>query len=47
MIPTQEPEKPELVVETDKETVEESVNRIFAKLGELGYLTPEEVVAAL
>ena len=31
---------PELVVETDKETVEESVARIFARLVELGYLEP-------
>src|SRR5437763_1949289 len=39
--PYEEPEHPELVVETSKETVEESVNRIFAKLVELGYLEPE------
>ncbi len=39
--PYEEPEHPELVVETDKETVEESVNRIFAKLVELGYLEDE------
>lgn len=36
--PYEEPENPELVIETDKETVEESVNRIFAKLVELEYL---------
>src|SRR5918911_3034643 len=36
--PYEEPESPELVIETDKETVEESVERIFAKLVELGYL---------
>lgn len=36
--PYEEPEHPELVVETDKETVEESVKRIFAKLVELEYL---------
>ena len=41
--PYEEPEHPELVVETDKETVEESVSRIFAKLTELGYLETEEV----
>jgi adenylyl-sulfate kinase len=41
--PYEEPESPELVVETDKETVEESVARIFAKLEELGYLEPEEM----
>ncbi len=40
--PYEEPENPELVIETDKETVEESVNRIFATLIELGYLEPEE-----
>ena len=40
--PYEEPEYPDLVVETDKETVEESVNRIFAKLIELGYLEPED-----
>ncbi len=40
--PYEEPLHPELVVETDKETVEESVARIFAKLEELGYLEPGE-----
>ncbi len=40
--PYEEPEHPELVIETDKETVEESVDRIFAKLVELGYLEAEE-----
>jgi adenylylsulfate kinase len=41
--PYEEPEHPELVIETDKETVQESISRIFAKLEELGYLEPEEV----
>ncbi len=41
--PYEEPEHPELVIKTDKETVEESVSRIFARLEELGYLAPEEV----
>ncbi len=41
--PYEEPEHPELVVETCKETIEESVGRIFAKLEELGYLEPEEL----
>jgi len=41
--PYEEPEHPELVIETDKETIEESVSRIFAKLEELGYLEPEEI----
>lgn len=36
--PYEEPEHPELVLETDKETIEESVDRIFAKLEELGYI---------
>ena len=40
--PYEEPEHPELVIETDKETVEESVSRIFAKLPELGYLEAED-----
>ena len=40
--PYEEPIHPELVVETDKETVEESVNRIFARLVELGYLEAEQ-----
>ena len=41
--PYEEPERPELVIETDKEAVQESVTRIFARLEELGYLAPEEV----
>lgn len=41
--PYEEPEHPELVIETDKETIEESVARIFAKLEELGYLEPEDM----
>ncbi len=41
--PYEPPEHPELVIETDKETVEESVARIFAKLVELGYLEPEAI----
>ena len=40
--PYEEPQHPELVLETDKETVEESLGRIFARLEELGYLEPEE-----
>ncbi|HKV59047.1 MAG TPA: adenylyl-sulfate kinase [Ktedonobacteraceae bacterium] len=40
--PYEEPEHPELVVETDRETVDESVARIFAKLEELGYLEAAE-----
>ena len=41
--PYEEPEHPELIVETDKETVEESVGRIFARLEDLGYLEPEDL----
>jgi adenylylsulfate kinase len=37
--PYEEPEHPDLVVETDKETVEESVDRIFAKLVEMEYIS--------
>ena len=40
--PYEEPDHPELVIETDKETVEESVSHIFAKLVELGYLEAGE-----
>jgi adenylyl-sulfate kinase len=40
--PYEEPENPELVVETDKETPEQSVQRILIKLEELGYLEPED-----
>jgi len=40
--PYEEPLHPELIVETDKETVEESVQRIFARLTELGYLESED-----
>ena len=40
--PYEEPEHPELIIETDKETVEQSIHRIFARLEELGYLESEE-----
>src|SRR3989440_1001770 len=40
--PYEEPLHPELIVETDQETVEESVARIFAKLTQLGYLEAED-----
>ncbi|MEO9058724.1 MAG: adenylyl-sulfate kinase [Ktedonobacteraceae bacterium] len=40
--PYEEPEHADLVIETDKETIEESVARIFAKLEELGYLEADE-----
>lgn len=35
----EEPVDPEVVVETDKETVEESANKVIQKLLELGYLS--------
>jgi adenylylsulfate kinase len=44
--PYEEPKHPELVVETDKETVEESVERIMSTIEALGYLE-SEVHAAL
>lgn len=40
--PYEEPYAPELIIESDRETVDESVDRIFAKLEELGYLESEE-----
>ena len=36
--PYEEPERPELVLETDKETLEESVGRVLDRARELGYL---------
>src|SRR5438045_3011547 len=39
--PYEEPEHPEIVIETDKEGIEESVQRIFTRLEELGYLEAE------
>ncbi len=36
--PYEEPLNPEIIVETDRETVEESMNKILARLAELGYL---------
>ena len=40
--PYEEPEKPEVVVETDKETVEESVAKIIRTLEMLDYIPPAE-----
>ena len=46
--PYEEPEHPELVVETNTETVEESVESIIATLEARGYLEPEvEVLPSL
>lgn len=38
--PYEPPENPEVVVETDKETPDESVEKIWTALEELGYLVP-------
>lgn len=37
--PYEEPEHPELIVNTNKETVEESVHKVLQKIEELGYLS--------
>ncbi|MBE3561539.1 MAG: adenylyl-sulfate kinase [Ktedonobacteraceae bacterium] len=39
--PYEEPEHPDVVVETDKETIDESVTRILAALVERGYLSDD------
>jgi adenylylsulfate kinase len=39
--PYEEPLNAEVVVETDRETVDESAAKIIAKLESMGYLTPE------
>ena len=44
--PYEEPLHAEVVVETDKETVDESLAKIVAKLEALGYLTPEKAQVA-
>ena len=36
--PYEEPEKPEILLQTDKETLEESVQKVLLRLEELGYL---------
>ncbi len=36
--PYEEPENPELILETDKETVEESIQKVMDKLKEMGYI---------
>jgi len=40
--PYEEPLKPEVIVETDKETVEQSVDKIIRTLELMGYIPPEE-----
>ena len=44
--PYEDPLNAEVVVETDKETVDESAAKIIAKLEALGYLTPARAGAA-
>ena len=43
--PYEPPRSPEVTLHTDKESPEESVNQIIAKLGDLGYLSGELVGA--
>lgn len=43
--PYEEPLNPEVVVNTDRETVEESLGKVVAKLEEMGYLPVAEPVA--
>lgn len=43
--PYEEPLHPEVVCETDKETAEQSAERVWAKLIELGYLLPEHAAS--
>ena len=45
--PYEVPEYPEVIVDTDRETVDESVARILTALGERGYLPPPAVGRAL
>lgn len=40
--PYEEPENPELVLDTDKESIEESVMKVLDKLEELGYITGKQ-----
>jgi adenylylsulfate kinase len=39
--PYEEPESPELIVDTDIESVEESVGKVLQKIEQLGYLTEQ------
>jgi adenylylsulfate kinase len=39
--PYEEPPNAELVLDTDKETIEESVGRVLAKIEEMGYAPAE------
>jgi len=39
--PYEEPENPEIVIDTEKETIDESVNKLLRKLIEFGYIKSE------
>lgn len=43
--PYEEPLNPEVTCETDKETLDESVNKVISKLEEMGYLAPVAIAA--
>lgn len=45
--PFEEPERPELVVETDRESEDECLKKILAKLEALGYLQPADAAIAI
>ena len=45
--PYEEPLNPEVVVESDKETVQESVAKVLSKLAELGYVPGSMLPAAM
>jgi adenylylsulfate kinase len=44
--PYEEPRNPDVIVDSERETVEESLAKIVAKLEELGYLQPALAAAA-
>ena len=41
--PYEEPQTPEVICNTDEETVEESVQKVLDKMVELGYIQPNKV----
>ncbi len=43
--PYEEPENPEVIFDSDKETPEESAQKVIAKIEELGYLEPEKTAS--
>ncbi len=42
--PYEEPKNPEIIVDTDKETIEESASKVIRKLEELGYIEKKKPV---